>query len=73
MAAIIAQISLQAANRRRDQTKRIPIDKSNVKLPAFDPHFDPKKHNAYNIRYSCCITSCNCNDTFLRIIEDVNI
>ena len=50
MAAIIAQISLQAANRRRDQTKRIPIDKSNVKLPAFDLHFDPCKHNAYTMR-----------------------
>ena len=42
MAAIIAQISLQAAKRRRETFKRIPIEKSNAVLPPFDQHFEPK-------------------------------
>ena len=50
MAAIIAQISLQAAKRRRDTFKRIPIEKSNAFLPPFDQHFEPKKHNVFTKR-----------------------
>ena len=52
MAAIIAQISLQAAKRRRGLlTKKIPVEKSTYKLPPFDAHFDPEKHNPYIMRY----------------------
>ena len=50
MAAIIAQISLQAAKRRRETFKRIPIEKSNAILPPFDQHFEPKKHNVFTKR-----------------------
>ena len=60
MAAIIAQISLQAANRRRDQTKRIPIEKSNVKLPPFDTHFQPERHNTYTVRCGEGWPLCRC-------------
>ena len=73
MAAIIAQISLQAANRRKDQTKRIPIDKSNVKLPSFDTHFDPTKHNAYTMRYLkifliFCIFTTNSGEILICVV-----
>ena len=50
MAAIIAQISLQAAKRRRETFKKIPIEKSNAFIPPFDSHFQAKNHNVFTKR-----------------------
>ena len=52
MAAIIAQISLRAAERRRGLLgKKIPVEKSTYSLPPFETHFDPEKHNPYTVRW----------------------
>ena len=56
MAAIIAQISLQAAKRRRGLLgKKIPIEKSIYQLPPFDRTFDRDKHNSYTVRRACLV------------------
>eukprot|EP00092_Neocalanus_flemingeri_P043072 GFUD01047359.1.p1 GENE.GFUD01047359.1~~GFUD01047359.1.p1 ORF type:complete len:132 (+),score=20.35 GFUD01047359.1:33-428(+) len=49
MAAIIAQISLAARERKRRAIEEPPIDiqKSTYILPRFDDHFDPEVHNVY--------------------------
>ena len=66
MAAIIAQISLQAAKRWRGfLTKKIPIEKSKYKLPPFDTHFDAEKHNAYTIRFDTILST---EDNFAKAL-----
>ena len=49
MAAIIAQLT--RAKRERARKKTYETNKCMYHLPPFDPHFDPRIHNKYIVRY----------------------